>query len=58
MQDILTVAMGLDVPRDIIVACLIKGRIGLEPETEIRTFGTLIPVNAEIKMQENAEEIV
>ena len=43
MQDILTVAMGLDVHRDIIVACLIKGQIGLEPETEIRTFGTLIP---------------
>ncbi len=43
MQDILTVAMGLDVHRDIIVACLIKGQIGLEPETEIRTFSTLIP---------------
>lgn len=43
MQDILTTAMGLDVHRDIIVACLIKGQIGLEPEAEIRTFSTLIP---------------
>ena len=43
MQDILTAAMGLDVYREIIVACLIKGQIGLEPETEIRTFSTLIP---------------
>lgn len=43
MQDILTTAMGLDVHRDIIVACLIKGGFDLEPETEIRTFSTLIP---------------
>ncbi len=43
MQDVLTTAMGLDVHRDMIVACLIKGQLGLEPETETRTFSTLIP---------------
>ena len=43
MQDILTCAMGLDVHRDIIVACLVKGAVDAEPEAEIRTFSTLIP---------------
>lgn len=43
MQDILTCAMGLDVHRDIIVACLAKGELGSEPEIEIRSFSTLIP---------------
>ena len=32
MQDILTCAMGLDVHRDIIVACLVKGAVDAEPE--------------------------
>ena len=43
MQDILTCVMGLDVHRDIIVACLVKGAVDAEPEAEIRTFSTLIP---------------
>lgn len=43
MQDILTCVMGLDVHRDIIVACLAKGEIGSDPEIEIRSFSTLIP---------------
>ena len=43
MQDILTCAMGLDVHRDIIVACLVKGAVDAEPEAETRTFSTLIP---------------
>lgn len=43
MQDILTCAMGLDVHRDIIVACLAKGELGTDPEIEIRSFSTLIP---------------
>ena len=43
MQDILTCAMGLDVYRDIIVACLAKGELGSDPEIEIRSFSTLIP---------------
>ena len=43
MQDILTCVMGVDVHRDIIVACLAKGEIGSDPEIEIRSFSTLIP---------------
>ena len=43
MQDILTCAMGLDVHRDIIVACLAKGELGTCPEIEIRSFSTLVP---------------
>lgn len=43
MQDILTCAMGLDIHRDIIVACLAKGELGADPKTEIRSFSTLIP---------------
>ena len=43
MQDILTCVMGLDVHRDIIVACLVKGAVDAEPEAETRTFSTLIP---------------
>lgn len=43
MQDILTCAMGLDIHRDIIVACLARGEIGSDPEIEIRSFSTLIP---------------
>ncbi|MCI8525361.1 MAG: IS110 family transposase [Oscillospiraceae bacterium] len=43
MQEILTCAMGLDIHRDIIVACLAKGELGSGPEMEIRSFSTLIP---------------
>ena len=43
MQDILTCAMGLDVHRDVIVACLAKGELGTDPEIEIRSFSALIP---------------
>lgn len=43
MQDILTCAMGLDIHRDVIVACLAKGELGAEPDIEIRSFSTLIP---------------
>lgn len=47
MQDILTCAMGLDVHRDIIVACLVKGAVDAEPEAETRTFQYAHPRNAE-----------
>lgn len=43
MEDILTTVMGLDVHRDSIVACFVKGAAGQTPEKETRTFGTLIP---------------
>ena len=41
MQDILTCAMELDIHRDIIVACLIRGELNAKPDSEIRTFTTL-----------------
>ena len=43
MQNILTCAMGLDIHRDIIVACLIKGNLDVKPEPETRSFNTRIP---------------
>lgn len=43
MQDILTCAMGLDIHRDIIVACLVKGALDSVPDVETRSFSTLIP---------------
>ena len=43
MRDILTCAMGLDIHRDIIVACLVTGALGTDPEVDIRSFSTLIP---------------
>lgn len=43
MQDILTCAMGLDIHRDMIVACLAKGDLDTQPEVDTRTFSTLIP---------------
>ena len=41
MQDVLECCMGLDVHRDIIAACLLRGAIGATPECEVCTFGTL-----------------
>jgi len=35
--------MGLDVHKDTIVACLLTGEVDTKPESEIRTFSTLIP---------------
>lgn len=43
MEDILTCTMGLDVHRDVIVACLLKGEPNQKPEVEIRNFSTLRP---------------
>lgn len=43
MQDIFTSTMGLDIHRDVIVACLANGTLGAEPEMETRTFTTLVP---------------
>ena len=43
MEDILTTVMGLDVHRDSIVACFVKGEAEQTPEKETRTFGMLIP---------------
>lgn len=43
MQDILEICCGLDVHRDTVVACLLKGKIDGTPTKEIRTFSTLLP---------------
>lgn len=43
MQDILEVCCGLDVHRDTVVACLLKGNLEDNPSKEIRTFSTLLP---------------
>lgn len=43
MEDILTCTMGLDVHRDVIVACLLRGELNQKPEVEIRNFSTLRP---------------
>lgn len=43
MQDILEICCGLDVHRDTVVACLLKGNTGDSPSKEIRTFSTLLP---------------
>ena len=43
MNDILECCMGLDIHRDTIVACLLTGPVDTKAESEIRTFGTLIP---------------
>jgi len=41
--------MGLDVHKDTIVACLLVGEIDTKPESEIRTFSTLIPGMQELR---------
>lgn len=42
MQDLLEICCGLDVHKDMVVACLLKGNLGSEPEEEIREFSTLL----------------
>ena len=43
MEDILNCAMGLDIHRDTVVACLLQGELTDTPYAEIRTFSTLAP---------------
>lgn len=43
MENILICTMGLDVHRDVIIACLIKGKFNQKPEIEIRNFITFRP---------------
>lgn len=42
MQDLLEICCGLDVHKEMVVACLLKGSLGDEPEEEIREFSTLL----------------
>ncbi|EGD50678.1 hypothetical protein TheetDRAFT_2507 [Thermoanaerobacter ethanolicus JW 200] len=50
MQDLLEVCCGLDVHKETIVACLLKGSVNDEkPEKTIRTFSTLLKDLEELK---------
>lgn len=42
MKDILDCCCGLDIHKDTIVACLLKGPVNMKPSSETRTFTTLI----------------
>jgi transposase len=42
MQDILECCCGLDIHKDSIVACLLKGPVNEQPTSEIRVFSTLL----------------
>lgn len=50
MKDLLEICCGLDVHRDTIVACLLKGKIDGTPSKEIRTFSTLLSELDELKI--------
>lgn len=60
MQDILEICCGLDVHRDTVVACLLKGTIDGTPSKEIRTFSTLLPELEQLKLwleEENCHHV-
>ena len=42
MKDLLEICCGLDVHKDMVVACLLKGEVNKEPIIEIREFSTLL----------------
>ena len=42
MRNLLEVCCGLDVHKEVLVACLLKGVIEEEPEPVIREFSTLL----------------
>lgn len=50
MQDILEICCGLDVHKDTVVACLLKGNLDGNPSKEIRTFSTLLPELEKLKL--------
>ncbi|OIQ10373.1 hypothetical protein MOOTH_27340 [Moorella thermoacetica] len=56
MQDILEICCGLDVHKDNVVACLLKGNVGEEPTKIIRTFSTLLAGLEELKAWLEAED--
>jgi transposase len=49
MRDLLDVCCGLDVHKETVVACLLKGQVNREPEREIREFSTLLSGLNELK---------
>lgn len=50
MQDILEICCGLDVHKDTVVACVLKGNLDSKPSKEIRTFSTLLPELEKLKL--------
>jgi len=48
MKDILEICCGLDVHKDTVVACLLKGNIEDTPSKEIRIFSALLPDTEEL----------
>jgi transposase len=50
LQDILEICCGLDVHKDTVVACLLKGNVDGNPSKEIRTFSTLLPELEQLKL--------
>jgi len=60
MQDILKICCGLDVHKETVVACLLKGDVDNKPETTIRTFSTLLQGLEELKawlVKENCRHV-
>ncbi len=49
MQDLLDICCGLDVHKETVVACLLKGSSEEKPESTTRTFSTLIPNLEQLK---------
>lgn len=49
MNDLLERCCGLDVHKDIIVACILNGPVGKPAKSEIREFSTLIPGMQDLK---------
>ncbi len=60
MQNLLEVCCGLDVHKEVIVACLLKGSLDEEPEPVIREFATLLSGLDEFKgwiMENNCRNV-
>lgn len=60
MQDLLKICCGLDVHKETVVACLLKGDIDQKPEAIIRTFSTLREGLEELKawlVKENCRHV-
>lgn len=43
MKDLLEICCGLDIHKETVVACLLKGNLTSQPQSEIREFSTLLP---------------
>jgi transposase len=56
VEDILEICCGLDVHKDTVVACLLKGNLDSKPSKEIRTFSTLLPDLDKLKVWLEEEE--